>query len=77
MGVVLRMEVVVVVEVLILAMQIRPNEPANIRCLSAVEVTHAPQSVCANDDAPLNMTFMPVTLDTSQLEMSPLKDDAW
>ena len=44
-------EVVVVVEVLVLSMQIRPDEPSNISSLSAVEVYHAPQRVCAKDDA--------------------------
>ena len=70
------MKVVEVVEALVLSVQNLPDEPSNISVLSAVEVTHAPQSVCANDDAPLNITFMPVTLDTSHLEISPLKDDA-
>ena len=64
-----------VVEVLVLVVQIRPGEPSNIPSLSAVEVSHAPQSACAKDDAPKNMTFMLVTLDTSHLEMSTLKDD--
>ena len=77
MGLVLQIKVMEVVDVIIVSIQIRPAEPANIRCLSAVEVTHAPQRVCANDVAPLNITFMPVTLDTSQLEMAPLKDVAW
>ena len=52
--------------------QIFPNEPSNIPSLSAVEVSHAPQSVCAKNDAPKNMSSMLVTLDTSHLEMSPL-----
>ena len=38
--------------------QIRPNEPTNIPSLSAVEVSHAPQSVCAKDDAPENISSM-------------------
>ena len=52
MEVVLLLEVVVIVEVLALLVQIRPDESSNIASLSAVEVSHAPQSVCANDDAP-------------------------
>ena len=65
-----------VVEVLALVVQIRPDEPSNIPSLSAVEVSHAPQSVCAKDDAPEKMFFMLVTLNTSHFEMSPLNDDA-
>ena len=53
-----------------------PDEPENMRALSAVDFCHAPQSVWEKDDAPLNMSTMVVTLDTSHLEMSPLKDDA-
>ena len=56
--------------------QIRPDEPSNIPPFTAVELSHAPQSVCAKDDAPENILFMLVTLDTSHLEMSPLNDDA-
>ena len=68
---------VVVVEVLVLVVvQSRPEEPLNIPSLSAVEVTHVPQSVCAKDDAPLNISAMVVTLDTYHLEMSLLNDDA-
>ena len=74
MGLVLLAEVVVVVEVLILSAQIRPGEPSNIRYLSAVEVTHAPQSVCAKDDAPENISSILVTLETSHLERSLLND---
>ena len=44
--------VVDAVEVVVLVMQIRPDEPSNILTLSAVEVLHDPQSVCAKDDAP-------------------------
>ena len=66
---VLLWEVVVAMEILILVVQIRPDEPSNIPALSAVEVIHAPQSVCANDDAPKNICFMLATLDTSHLEM--------
>ena len=46
------MEVVVVVEVVVLVVQSRPDEPSTISYLSAVGVSHAPQSVCANLDAP-------------------------
>ena len=70
----LLMGVVVVVEVLVV--HIFPGDPSNIEYLSAVEVLHAPQSVCAKDDAPKNMSSMLVTLDTSHLEMSLLNDDA-
>ena len=52
MKIVLRLEVVVVVGVLVLVVQkSRPDEPSNISVLTAVEVLHTPQSVCANDDA--------------------------
>ena len=61
----------------VLVVQSRPYEPTNISVLSAVEVPHAPQSVCEKDDAPENICFMVVTLETSHLEMSPLNDDAW
>ena len=63
------MEVVVPVEgdvmevVVLIVVQIRPDEPSNIPSLSAVEVLHAPQSVCAKDDAPENICFMLVTLE--------------
>ena len=56
--------------------QIRPDEPSNIPSLSAFEVNQAPQSVCANDDAPWNIPAMLATLDTSHLERSMLNDDA-
>ena len=69
-------EVVVVVGVVVVVVHIRPDEPVNISSLSAVEVLHAPQSVCAKDDAPENISSMLVTLDTSQLDMSLLNDDA-
>ena len=55
---------------------IRPGEPSNIPSLSAFEVYHAPESVCAKDDAPENICPILVTLDTCHLEMSPLNDDA-
>ena len=70
------MEVGFLLVEVILFEQIRPDEPSNIPFLSAVEVCQVPQSVCAKDDAPENMVCMLVTLDTSQLEMSPLNDDA-
>ena len=47
--------VVMVVDVLAMIVQIRPDDPSNIPALSAVEVSHAPQSVCAKDEASLNM----------------------
>ena len=73
MGIVLLLEKVVVVDVLalvsdvlVLVVQIRPGEPSNIASLSALEVGHTPQSVCANNAAPENMACMLVTLETSQ-----------
>ena len=64
-------------EVVLPVGQIRPDEPSNIETLFAVEVTQAlPQRVCVKDDAPANMTFILVTLDTSQFERSALNDDA-
>ena len=66
----------VILEVVGLAAQIRPGDPSNIPSLSAVEVSHAPQSVRAKDDAPENILFMLVTLDTSHFDISPLNDDA-
>ena len=65
-----------VVEIVVLVVQIRPDEPSNILSLSAVDVLHAPQSVCVKDDAPEKISSMLATLDTSHLEMSPLNDDA-
>ena len=67
---------VLVVKALLLLAQIRPGEPSNIFSLYASEKSHAPQRVCANDDAPENISSMLDTLDTSHLERSPLKDDA-
>ena len=66
----------VVVNVVVLVVHNRPGESSNIANLSAVEVSHAPQSACANDDAPENIPSMLSTLDTSHLERSPLNDDA-
>ena len=69
--------VMVAVVAIVLVVHIRPDEPSNIPALSAVEAIHAPpQSVCAKDDAPLNISSMVVALDTSHLDISPLKDDA-
>ena len=68
---------VLVVEVVVLVVQIRPDEPSNIPSLFASEVSHAPQSVFAKDDAPENISSMLITLDTFHLERSPLNDDAW
>ena len=59
--------VVVVVKVVGLPRQIRPDEPSNISSLSAAEVSHAPQSDCAKDDAPENIFRMFVTLETSHV----------
>ena len=50
--VVVEVVVLEVVEVVVLVMQSRPDEPSNILTLSAVEVLHDPQSVCAKDEAP-------------------------
>ena len=73
----MRVGIRVLIEVvLLLEVQIRPDEPSNILSLFAVEANQAPQSVCAKDDVAKNMTFMLVTLDTSHLEMSLLNDDA-
>ena len=63
------------VDVLALVAQIRPGDPSNIPSFAA-KVTHAPQSVCAKDDAPANVVSILVTLDTSHLERSTLNDDA-
>ena len=37
--------------VAVLVAQISPDEPTNISCLIAFEVSHAPQSVRVKDDA--------------------------
>ena len=77
--VVLPMEVVVkvVVGVVALAPVVQSRlDFTNISVLSAVEVSHAPHSVCEKDDAPENICFMVVTLETSHLEISPSNDDA-
>ena len=70
------MELVVVAAVYVLVVQICPGEPRNIPPLNAVDVVHAPQSVCAKDDALANMTLISFTLETSHLDISPLKDGA-
>ena len=67
---------VVVAEVIIVVIQIRPDEPSNILSLSAAEVIHVPQRVCENDGASENILTILATLDTSHLEMSLLNDDA-
>ena len=64
------------VVLLLVDTQICPDEPSNILSLSAVEVSHAPQSACANDDAPANISSMSATLDTSHSERSLLNNDA-
>ena len=65
MKVVLLSEKMVVVVAVLVVVPIRPGESSNILSLSAVEVLHASQSVCAKDDAPENMSRMLVTLDTA------------
>jgi hypothetical protein len=72
----LLLQVVAVVDVLILFAQIRPNERWNILYSFAVEVSQTPQSVCAKDEALLNISAILVTSDTSHLEISILNDDA-
>ena len=69
-----QVKVAVLMEVVL--QQIRPDEPPNIPSLFAVEASHAPQRVCAKDEAPLNILIILVTLDTSHFDRSPLKDDA-
>ena len=68
--------VIVVVVVVVVVVQSLPPEPSNIPSLSAFEVGHTPQSVCANDDARRNMHGILVTLDTSHFERSLLNDVA-
>ena len=72
----LSVEVVVAEVLLLVVVQSRPGELSNIPSFFAVEVIHAPQSVCAKDDAKANMLSMLVTLDTSHFDMSQLNDDA-
>ena len=53
---------------------IDPGELINMSCFFAFEFTQAvSQSFRLNASARINIRFMSVTLDTSQLEMSPLK----
>ena len=63
--------------VVMMAAQIRPDDPSNILSCSALEADHWPQSARVNDEAAENISFMSVTLNTSHLEMSPLNDVAW
>ena len=80
MEVVLLLAVVVVATlglVVVWVVHIRPDEPSNIAILFAVEVLHAPQSVCAKDDAPENISSMSITLETSHLDMSLSNDVAY
>ena len=57
--------------------EIEPDESLNMKSFFACERTHAaPQSLCWNDTAPMNMLVMSVTLDTSHFEISPLNDSA-
>ena len=76
MQAVLPVDEVVIVEVLVMITQIRPGESSNIPSLSAFEVLHLPQSVCVKDEAPLNISSMSFTPETSQFERSALNDDA-
>ena len=57
--------------------QICPDDSSNMLTLFAVEVNHEPQSVCAKDDALLNILLILVTRDTSHFDRSRLKDDAY
>ena len=75
-GVRVFIEVVLLLEAVVVVVQMLPVEPSNIPLLSAAEVCHTPQRVCAKDDAPANICFMLVTLDTSHLETSLLNDNA-
>ena len=70
------MEVASLLEVLVSGVQICPDDLSNIAFLSAVDVSHTPQSVCENDEAEWNIKPMSVALDTSHLERSLLNDDA-
>ena len=78
MKAVLPLTVVEIVDAVLLAQPIRPDERTNmpfvlVFCAKAI---HVPQRVCANDEAPANMVFMLATLDTSHLEISMLNDEA-
>ena len=78
MAVVIDVDVVIVaVDAGFAVVHIDPPEFINMEPLFAVEATQAaPQSVCAKEDAPENILRMSVTLDTSHLEISMLKDVA-
>ena len=73
-------EVIVVVNNVVLshtAVGIDPEEPPNMRRLSAFEWTQAtPQSICSKDAASKNIPAMSVTRHTSHMEISKLKDAA-
>ena len=56
--------------------QILPGEFLNLLTLFAFDSYQAPQRVCVNADALLNMFAIVVTLPTFHSEMSPLNDDA-
>ena len=59
------------------AFDIDPGDPVNMSFLLALELTQSrPQSFWLNEGALKNIESMSVTLDTSHLERSPLKDDA-
>ena len=70
------MDIVFLPGLMVVVAEISPDDPLNIPLLSAVEVYHLPQRVCENDDAPENISFMLITLDTSHLEISALNDEA-
>ena len=70
------MDIVFLPGLMVVVAEISPDDPLNIPLLSAVEVYHSPESACVNDDAPENISFMLVTLDTSHLKISALNDDA-
>ena len=74
-----RVRIIVFMEVALLVegvVPIRPDESVNILSFFALEVYHAPESICAKDDALQNISSMLVTLDTSHLAISTLNDDA-
>ena len=56
---------------------IDPDDAAKIKAFFACDWTQAvPQSFCLNDFALRNMADMSSTLETSHIEMSPLKEPA-
>ena len=69
MEVVLPLAVVEVVDVVVLVVQIRGKK-------TFFFVSHVPQRVWENEEAPSNMVSMLISLDTSHLDMSMLNDDA-